>query len=102
MSAEQSRSPYLSLPASGQGRQSASPKIGSGRVKSPLPAPAAYRASCMSAAAKRYKVTTNTSTCKLLNTVQKLPSTVYNSALSWLWEGNYDDMSFPVPNTSNH
>ena len=32
------------------------PKVGSSRVKSPLPAPAAYRASCMSAAAKRYKV----------------------------------------------
>jgi len=31
------------------------PKVGSSRVKSPLPAPAAYRASCMSAAAKRYK-----------------------------------------------
>merc|ERR1719411_1932913 len=31
------------------------PKLGSSRVKSPLPAPAAYRASCMSAAAKRYK-----------------------------------------------
>ena len=29
---------------------------GSSRVKSPLPAPAAYRAGCMSAAAKRYKV----------------------------------------------
>ena len=59
MSAEPSRSPYLHLP-SVPGRQSVSPKLGSGRVKSPLPAPAAYRASCMSAAAKRYKVTTAT------------------------------------------
>merc|ERR1712002_110390 len=31
------------------------PKLGSARVKSPLPAPASYRSSCMSAAAKRYK-----------------------------------------------
>eukprot|EP00092_Neocalanus_flemingeri_P038973 GFUD01042427.1.p1 GENE.GFUD01042427.1~~GFUD01042427.1.p1 ORF type:complete len:282 (-),score=52.56 GFUD01042427.1:74-919(-) len=34
---------------------SSPPKVGSSRVKSPLPAPAAYRPSCMSAAAKRYK-----------------------------------------------
>jgi len=34
---------------------SSPPKVGSSRVKSPLPAPAAYRTSCMSAAAKRYK-----------------------------------------------
>ena len=51
----EARSPLLQ-PASSQGRQSVSPSIGSGRVKSPLPAPVAYRASCMSAAAKRYKV----------------------------------------------
>jgi len=50
----EARLAQLNLP-SNQGRQSVSPKLGSGRVKSPLPAPAAYRASCMSAAAKRYK-----------------------------------------------
>jgi len=31
------------------------PSVGSSRVKSPLPAPAAYRSGCMSAAAKRWK-----------------------------------------------
>ena len=53
----EARSPHLSL--SGQSvrqSQAVSPSLGSARVKSPLPAPAAYRASCMSAAAKRYKV----------------------------------------------
>merc|ERR1711936_1212889 len=30
-------------------------KLGSSRINSPLPAPAVYRVSCMSAAAKRYK-----------------------------------------------
>eukprot|EP00090_Calanus_glacialis_P035128 TRINITY_DN60042_c0_g1_i1.p1 TRINITY_DN60042_c0_g1~~TRINITY_DN60042_c0_g1_i1.p1 ORF type:complete len:282 (-),score=41.78 TRINITY_DN60042_c0_g1_i1:77-922(-) len=34
---------------------SSPPKITSSRIKSPLPAPAAYRSGCMSAAAKRYK-----------------------------------------------
>ena len=74
MSAEQPRSPYLHLP-SGSGRQSVSPKIGSGRVKSPLPAPAAYRASCMSAAAKRYKVTNTTTNINMENS---------ENALTWL------------------
>ena len=56
---DESRSSLLGSSGSG-GRQSSSlatpPRIGSSRVKSPLPAPAAYRSSCMSAAAKRYKV----------------------------------------------
>jgi len=43
------------LPRQATRSESSPPKVGSSRVKSPLPAPAAYRASCMSAAAKRYK-----------------------------------------------
>ena len=46
-----------SLFVNNSGRKSTTPpKLGSSRVKSPLPAPAAFRGSCMSAAAKRYKV----------------------------------------------
>jgi len=52
---DESRSPFLGTSVSGGGQPSSPPRIGSSRVKSPLPAPAAYRSSCMSAAAKRYK-----------------------------------------------
>jgi len=46
---------YLTRQSSRSSISPPPPKDGSSRVKSPLPAPAAYRASCMSAAAKRYK-----------------------------------------------
>lgn len=49
----QSSSQYT--PRQSSRSSSSPPKVGSSRVKSPLPAPAAYRTSCMSAAAKRYK-----------------------------------------------
>ena len=49
-----------SLFVNNSGRKSTTPpKVGSSRVKSPLPAPAAFRSGCMSAAAKRYKVSLN-------------------------------------------
>ena len=55
MMSSDSRSPFPNT----SGRLSVTPpKLGSSRVKSPLPAPAAYRSGCMSAAAKRYKVRT--------------------------------------------